>query len=78
MWLLACAAQDAEGFVQPEGTGEGEDEGAHKRLVSSLMRTLTADGHDVKKLWRDIGEVCVKTLISVRPAHPSRAAVHVL
>ena len=56
--------KDSENFVQPE---DGEDcADAHKRTVSSLMRTLEAEGHDTERLWQQIGEVCVKTLISVQ------------
>jgi len=55
----------SDAFVQPEDETECED--AHKRTVSSLMRTLQAEGHDVGTLWKQIGEVCVKTIISVQP-----------
>lgn len=44
-----------------------EQESAHKRTVSSLLNTLRAEGHDVEALWSAIGEVCVKTIISVQP-----------
>ena len=57
--------KDSEAFVQPEDETDCSD--AHKRTISSLMRTLAEDGHDVCKLWQDIGEVCVKTIISVQP-----------
>ena len=51
-------------FVQPEDLA---DDGSHKRTVSSLMATLRAEGHDTTRLWQLIGELCVKTLISVQP-----------
>ncbi len=56
--------KESEAFVQAESA---EDEGAHKRTVSNLMNTLRSEGHDVETLWRLIGELCVKTLISVQP-----------
>ena len=59
--------KDSETFVQPEGMEDHEQEGAHKRTITSLMNTLRAEGHDVDRLWKDIGEVCVKTIISVQP-----------
>ena len=31
------------------------------------MHTLQAEGHDTKALWEQIGQLCVKTLISVQP-----------
>ena len=57
--------KNSEAFVQPEDETDCSD--AHKRTVSSLMRTLAEDGHDVEKLWEQIGQVCVKTIISVQP-----------
>ena len=57
--------KDSEDFVQPEDENECSD--AHKRTVSSLMETLADEGHDTQALWRQIGEVCVKTIISVQP-----------
>jgi hypothetical protein len=41
--------------------------GSHKRTLSSLLSTLRADGHDVDALWESIGQLCVKTVISVQP-----------
>ena len=57
--------KDSEAFVQPEDEEDCDD--AHKRTISSLMRTLADEGHDTQALWTAIGEVCVKTLISVQP-----------
>ena len=37
----------SEGFVQPEGIGEGEDEGAHKRLVSAAHTAHALPRHAV-------------------------------
>ena len=56
--------KDNDAFVQPDSM---EDDGAHKRTITSLMQTLAAEGHDTDALWEDIGELCVKTLISVQP-----------
>ena len=56
--------KDSENFVQPEDGADCAD--AHKRTVSSLMQTLEDAGHDTELLWRRIGEVCVKTIISVQ------------
>ena len=57
--------KDSEDFVQPEDENDCAD--AHKRTVTSLMETLAAEGHDTAALWKRIGEVCVKTIISVQP-----------
>mgnify|MGYP001974724436 CR=1 FL=1 len=57
--------KDSDAFVQPEDENECDD--AHKRTVTSLMETLATEGHDVDALWQRIGELCVKTLISVQP-----------
>ena len=57
--------KDSEAFVQPEDETDCAD--AHKRTISSLMHTLAEEGHDTNALWNAIGEVCVKTLISVQP-----------
>ena len=56
--------KNAEDFVQPEDT---DDDSAHKRTVSSLMHTLEREGVDTETLWEQIGELCVKTIISVQP-----------
>ena len=57
--------KDSEAFVQPEDEENCDD--SHKRTISSLMRTLADEGHDTQALWTAIGEVCVKTIISVQP-----------
>ena len=57
--------KDSEAFVQPEDETDCDD--AHKRTVTSLMDTLAAEGHDIEALWQRIGEVVVKTIISVQP-----------
>ena len=57
--------KDSEAFVQPEDEEDCAD--AHKRTISSLMKTLAEEGHDTEELWQKIGEVCVKTLIAVQP-----------
>ena len=56
--------KDNPDFIQPEDL---EDDGSHKRTVSSLMNTLRAAGHNIDALWDNIGQLCVKTLISVQP-----------
>ena len=57
--------KDSENFVQPDDEEDCAD--AHKRTISSLMKTLADEGHDTQALWTSIGEVCVKTIISVQP-----------
>ena len=57
--------KDSEAFVQPED--ETNCDNAHKRTITSLMETLESQGVDTESLWRKIGEVCVKTIISVQP-----------
>ena len=56
----------SEDYVQPGSEADG-GRGAQKRLVSSLMQTLEADGRDTRELWDEIGQLCIKTLISVQP-----------
>jgi len=38
-----------------------------KRSVKSLMKHLSNDGHDTVKVWRDIADLVVKTLIVASP-----------
>ncbi|KAL3924027.1 MAG: hypothetical protein SGPRY_004042 [Prymnesium sp.] len=54
--------KDNPDFIQPMDLEDGE---SHKRTISSLMNTLRSKGHDVDALWDDIGQLCVKTIISV-------------
>ena len=57
--------KESADFVQPEDEHDCAD--ASKRTVTSLMETLAEEGHDTEELWRRIGEVVVKTVISVQP-----------
>ena len=45
---------------------EGGD-GGHKRSISSLMSWLKQNGYPVEKLWGQIKQLVVKTLLSVQP-----------
>ncbi|XP_069758544.1 tubulin polyglutamylase TTLL13-like isoform X3 [Narcine bancroftii] len=44
-----------------------DGDGSSKRKLSSLNTWLAAHGHDVTKVWADIEDVIVKTLISAYP-----------
>lgn len=56
--------KDNPDFVQPHDIN---DEGSHKRSITSWLSKLRSDGHDADALWDDIGRMCVKTIISVQP-----------
>lgn len=52
----------AEDFVANEDADK--DDHGHKWSLSALFDHLDAHGYDVKRLWRDMKEVAVKTLIA--------------
>lgn len=53
-----------------------DHEAGSKRTFSALNRMLEADGHDVAKLWSNIDDLIVKTIISAWPVltHSYRAS----
>ena len=56
--------KESDDFVQPSGI---EDDEANKLTVTTLMARLAAEGADVDALWEAIGELVVKTMVSVQP-----------
>ena len=56
--------KESDDFVQPSGV---EDDEANKLTVTTLMARLAAEGADVDALWEAIGELVVKTMVSVQP-----------
>ena len=56
--------KESDDFVQPSGI---EDDEANKLTVTTLMARLAAEGADVDALWGAIGELVVKTMVSVQP-----------
>lgn len=41
------------------------DEKAHKRSLTSLNKTLKAQGKDVDKMWSEIKDLVIKTLLTI-------------
>ncbi|ESO89624.1 hypothetical protein LOTGIDRAFT_124780 [Lottia gigantea] len=41
-----------------------DDEAGSKRRITTIMKYLKDKGHDVEKLWEDIDDVIIKTMIS--------------
>jgi hypothetical protein len=54
--------KNADDFVANEDADK--DDHGHKWSLSALFDHLDAHGYDVKRLWRDMKEVAVKTLIA--------------
>ena len=50
------------------------DDTAHKRSITSLMKTLKAQGKDVGKMWAEIKDIIIKTMLTIQPelAHSYR------
>lgn len=42
-----------------------DDNNGHKRSISSLMKTLKDQGHDVDQLSASIKDIVIKTLLSI-------------
>ena len=40
------------------------DDSSHKRSITSVLKRLQQDGHDVEKLQEEIREVLIKTMLS--------------
>ena len=43
-----------------------EDSGS-KRTISSVLQQLKGQGYDVRKIWKDVEEMVVKTLVAISP-----------
>jgi tubulin polyglutamylase TTLL6/13 len=50
-----------EGFVQ----NSGDDESATKRSIEWFMKWLRANGHDDVQMWTRVGEICIKSILSI-------------
>ena len=46
---------------------EADDVG-HKRSLAAVFEYLRSEGHDVDNLWKQIGDMTIKTLVSVQPS----------
>ena len=45
---------------------EADDEGS-KWSLGALQEWLEGEGHDYDKIWQDISDIAVKTVISIQP-----------
>lgn len=52
-----------------------DDQVGHKRSLSSTLKLLQGRGYDVKKMWKKVGDIVIKTLCSIQPslAHTYRS-----
>ena len=62
-YAINCKNPDFEENVNPEDAGDG-----HKRSLQAILQLLEEDGHDTKKMMRDIEDMIVKTLLAVQPS----------
>jgi tubulin polyglutamylase TTLL6/13 len=44
-----------------------EDDTAHKRTLTSVFKTLRGLGKDVDKMWDEVKDIIIKTLLTVQP-----------
>jgi tubulin polyglutamylase TTLL6/13 len=65
--------KDNPNFVFNES--EDQDDVGHKRSLTSVMKLLEDEGHDVQKLMKEIKKIIIKTFCSVQPilAHSYRS-----
>ncbi|PRP89112.1 hypothetical protein PROFUN_01832 [Planoprotostelium fungivorum] len=56
--------KNSENFVVDE-----DNKGLHgsKRSITSVLQLLQEQGHDSKKIWQDIADIIIKTMISIQP-----------
>ncbi|CAH8497195.1 unnamed protein product [Schistosoma turkestanicum] len=50
-----------------DGYIRDDEEGGTKRRITTLNRWFTDNGYDVKKIWEDIDDVIIKTILSGYP-----------
>ena len=64
--------KDNNDFKVPTST---DDNSAHKRTISSMFKTLREEGMDTDKMWSEIKEIIVKTILTIQPelSHGYRA-----
>jgi tubulin polyglutamylase TTLL6/13 len=56
--------KDNNDFKAPTCT---EDDTAHKRTLTSVFKTLKNMGKDVDKIWAEVKDIIIKTLLSAQP-----------
>lgn len=57
--------RNADNFEQGD---DAEDEGGHKRTVTSVLKTIEDnEGVSPEQIWTEIEDIAVKTLISAAP-----------
>ena len=56
--------KDNTAFIAPTSL---EDETAHKRTLTSVFKTLRNMGKDVDKMWKEVKDIIIKTLLTVQP-----------
>jgi len=63
--------KDNGDFKMPQSVN---DETSHKRSISSLLKTLRSQGKDVEKMWAEIKDLIIKTMLTIQPelAHSYR------
>jgi tubulin polyglutamylase TTLL6/13 len=63
--------KDNGDFKMPESVN---DNTAHKRSITSLNKTLRSQGKDVDKMWAEIKDLIIKTMLTIQPelAHSYR------
>uniref|UniRef100_A0A7S3G977 Tubulin--tyrosine ligase-like protein 9 n=1 Tax=Palpitomonas bilix TaxID=652834 RepID=A0A7S3G977_9EUKA len=66
------SASVEKGGDSSEENGESESmpetDSASKRPFTAVLRRLAAEGHDVEKIWKDIGDIVIKTFLTVQPS----------
>lgn len=63
--------KDNGDFKMPQSVN---DDTSHKRSISSLLKTLRSQGKDVEKMWAEIKDLIIKTMLTIQPelAHSYR------
>jgi len=63
--------KDNSDFRMPQNVN---DDKSHKRSISSLLKTLRSQNKDVDKLWAEIKDLVIKTMLTIQPelAHSYR------
>lgn len=63
--------KDNGDFKMPQSVN---DDTSHKRSISSLLKVLRSQGKDVEKMWAEIKDLIIKTMLTIQPelAHSYR------
>lgn len=56
--------KETQSFKNPTSIN---DESGHKRTITSVFRTLKGLGFDIEKLWSEIKDIIIKTLLTIQP-----------